>query len=308
MTRVKAALEDASEERVTAATAEAAAALGAKQGELEKASAEVDGAKAEVAGIESGDGRDETNRSMPERLRDTEAEIVSTTTPPRTLRRPTCQACFRPLLWRCTVIRKHCFSYVHTLLLTKANFFWACWSEFWQHIMTEADRVQKQQDATVKKAKVAMAHLESEVTKADRDAQGKAAADAQLQNELTSKRTAATAAQAAFDAVQLDEPLIQQLEAMAAREKHEVQRLTARRGEVGSSVSHLLDFSFKSPRPNFDRSAVKGVLARLVRVKERKHALALEIAAGARMHNIVVTTNIVGARSLCTPSACSRPL
>ena len=76
ISRIDAALETASEESVAAATAQAQERLQACQTELDKASKEIDAAKAEVAGIETGDGRDEHGRSMPERLRDLEADVV----------------------------------------------------------------------------------------------------------------------------------------------------------------------------------------------------------------------------------------
>lgn len=76
ISRIDAALDAASAERVAAAAADAQERLQACQAGLDTAGKEVDAAKAEVAGIESGDGRDEQGRSMPERLRDFEADIV----------------------------------------------------------------------------------------------------------------------------------------------------------------------------------------------------------------------------------------
>lgn len=79
--KLGAALEGASEERIAAAAVDAAEQLAARQQALDEAAREVEGAKAELAGIESGDGRDESNRSMPERLRDTEADMVRRSSP-----------------------------------------------------------------------------------------------------------------------------------------------------------------------------------------------------------------------------------
>lgn len=293
--RIRAAQADASEERVAAATAEAAAALEARQAELDRASVEVDGVKAELAGIESGDGRDASNRSMPERLRDTEAEIV------RLAQHRCLLACMFRLLASPNLAR-----FIEHLLPLLCRVWPASLSNCHKHAcfaccIAKVSRqcttcaVQKQQDAVAKKMKVAVTHLETEVAKAERDANSKAAADAQLQDELTAKRRAAEAAQDAFDAVPLNEQLLQELEVTVAKERQAVQQLSARRREVGGNINDILDFDFKSPRPNFDRSAVKGVLARLVRVKERQHAYALEIAAGPKLRNIIVTTNIVGA-------------
>ncbi|TGZ75663.1 hypothetical protein CRM22_000242 [Opisthorchis felineus] len=49
-----------------------------------------------------------------------------------------------------------------------------------------------------------------------------------------------------------------------------------------------LVFEFTQPEPNFDRSRVYGPVAKLINVKDLKYATALEVAAGARLYNIVV--------------------
>lgn len=74
--KLKADLEAVSEQALAARAAEAQAAQGASQEALDKAAAALEAAKCELAGMESGDGRDESNRSLPERLHDTEAEAV----------------------------------------------------------------------------------------------------------------------------------------------------------------------------------------------------------------------------------------
>ena len=76
MEKLKADLGAVSEEALAARAAEAAAAQAASREALAKAAAALEAAKCELAGMESGDGRDESNRSLPERLRDTEAEAV----------------------------------------------------------------------------------------------------------------------------------------------------------------------------------------------------------------------------------------
>ncbi|KAI1727452.1 SMC proteins flexible hinge domain-containing protein [Ditylenchus destructor] len=51
---------------------------------------------------------------------------------------------------------------------------------------------------------------------------------------------------------------------------------------------HFLQFKYEDPRPNFDRRSVKGVVARLFKMKDAKFATALEVAAGGKLNNIVV--------------------
>ena len=61
---------------MAAAAAATQEKLEASKAELDTAVAVLNTAKGELAGIESGDGRDESNRSMPERLRDMKSELV----------------------------------------------------------------------------------------------------------------------------------------------------------------------------------------------------------------------------------------
>lgn len=69
--------------------------------------------------------------------------------------------------------------------------------------------------------------------------------------------------------------------------------LLSRQG-LAASLGHLLNFNYSDPRPGFDRSKVKGVLARLVRVNDLQDATALEVAAGAKLTHVVVDTEETG--------------
>jgi len=55
-----------------------------------------------------------------------------------------------------------------------------------------------------------------------------------------------------------------------------------------------LSFNYSDPVRGFDRSKVKGMIARLIHVKESKHATALEVVAGGRLYQVVVDEAITG--------------
>lgn len=68
------------------------------------------------------------------------------------------------------------------------------------------------------------------------------------------------------------------------------------RGKV-SQVS----FRYSDPTPNFDRSKVKGLVAELIRMDSQvasKYSSALEIAAGGRLYNVVVESDVVAGQLL----------
>ena len=58
------------------------------------------------------------------------------------------------------------------------------------------------------------------------------------------------------------------------------------RGRLGG-----LDFRFADPERGFDRSKVKGVVARLVKIKDPDAATALEVAAGGKLYQVVVDSS-----------------
>ncbi|RCV28634.1 hypothetical protein SETIT_5G419000v2 [Setaria italica] len=59
-----------------------------------------------------------------------------------------------------------------------------------------------------------------------------------------------------------------------------------------------LHFSYRDPERDFDRSKVKGVVARLIRIKDSSAATALEVTAGGRLFNVVVDTEDTGKKLL----------
>ena len=53
-----------------------------------------------------------------------------------------------------------------------------------------------------------------------------------------------------------------------------------------------LDFRFRDPEANFQRSRVKGVVAKLISVKDTNTATALEVAAGGKLFQVIVDTEV----------------
>ena len=59
-----------------------------------------------------------------------------------------------------------------------------------------------------------------------------------------------------------------------------------------TSMSAGLDFRFRDPEANFQRSRVKGVVAKLISVKDTNTATALEVAAGGKLFQVIVDTEV----------------
>jgi structural maintenance of chromosome 2 len=59
-------------------------------------------------------------------------------------------------------------------------------------------------------------------------------------------------------------------------------------------VESRLRFEFRDPERGFDRSRVKGLVAKLVHVNDKMHATALEVAAGGKLFQVVVDNEQTG--------------
>lgn len=85
-------------------------------------------------------------------------------------------------------------------------------------------------------------------------------------------------------------------------------RLEQEKGVLDSAVSELRDnvetlsaqlegrlqFKYSDPVRGFDRSKVKGLVAKLLSVKKMEHATALEVVAGGKLYQVVVDEAITG--------------
>lgn len=57
---------------------------------------------------------------------------------------------------------------------------------------------------------------------------------------------------------------------------------------------HRLDLDYVSPSPSFDRRSVKGIVAKLISVRDESSCRALEVCAGGKLFNVVCDTESTG--------------
>jgi len=93
--------------------------------------------------------------------------------------------------------------------------------------------------------------------------------------------------------IQYEEGMVERLEGQQRNLRQEVAGL---RNTVDGAQSRYpaLNFQYKDPERNFDRRKVKGVAAKLFRVKDERFCTGLETAAGGKLYNVVVDTEQVG--------------
>ena len=59
-----------------------------------------------------------------------------------------------------------------------------------------------------------------------------------------------------------------------------------------------LQFEYSNPEPRFDRSKVKGLVCKLIKINDIKYATSLQIAAGAKLYNVIVDSAQTGKQLL----------
>ncbi|KVH91364.1 RecF/RecN/SMC [Cynara cardunculus var. scolymus] len=72
--------------------------------------------------------------------------------------------------------------------------------------------------------------------------------------------------------------------------KEEIRMISSRLGNI--------QFTYRDPVKNFDRAKVKGVVAKLIKVKDSSTMTALEVCAGGKLYNVVVDTENTGKQLL----------
>ncbi|TXG70675.1 hypothetical protein EZV62_005610 [Acer yangbiense] len=107
-------------------------------------------------------------------------------------------------------------------------------------------------------------------------------------HQLLSKREEAAAAENELNARRKDD---------RATEMELVQKLKDEIRDLSAQLSNV-QFSYRDPVKNFDRSKVKGVVAKLIKVKNSSTMTALEVTAGGKLFNVIVDTENTGKQLL----------
>ncbi|XP_019850315.1 PREDICTED: structural maintenance of chromosomes protein 2-like [Amphimedon queenslandica] len=79
--------------------------------------------------------------------------------------------------------------------------------------------------------------------------------------------------------------------------KQEISEIKRKIGVLGSKFPHL-QFEYSNPSSTFDRSTVKGPIAKLLKMKDETAATALEVTAGGKLFHIVVSSEEIGKQLL----------
>ena len=86
--------------------------------------------------------------------------------------------------------------------------------------------------------------------------------------------------------------MIDVIQKQISKKESELNILESQQNEILNRYASRVEVQFRDPEPNFNRSKVKGRVIRLFTLENDKYAKAIEQAAGGRMYNVVVDTEV----------------
>lgn len=144
-----------------------------------------------------------------------------------------------------------------------------------------------------KQAKTKIQHWEKETKEKRKQLASKKDEAKALEKELQSRRLDIEKIRSALSSLQLEEGRLESLEKDQREESDAILGLKTEVSEIAAQLGNI-QFEYGDPVKNFDRSKVKGVVARLVHVKDISAVTALEVAAGGKLYNIIVDSEQTG--------------
>ncbi|XP_047983566.1 structural maintenance of chromosomes protein 2-1-like [Salvia hispanica] len=163
--------------------------------------------------------------------------------------------------------------------------------------LVDAKRAVGQSETELKQLQNQINHVEKELKEKKTQLASTSAKAAAIDNELNAKRKEVGIVEKELESLSYDETLMESLQKDRMFESETVQKLERRAREVSSRLGRV-EFNYRDPEKNFDKSKVKGVVAKLIKVKDSSAVVALEVAAGGKLFNVVVDTENTGKQLL----------
>ncbi|KAK8652071.1 hypothetical protein V6N13_061095 [Hibiscus sabdariffa] len=142
-------------------------------------------------------------------------------------------------------------------------------------------------ETELKQLKTKISHCEKELLEKSRQLKSKRAEAVDVENELNSKRKGLEKIKIELESLPYKESQMEALQKDRASELELVQKL---KDEARYLSAHLanVQFNYRDPVKHFDRTKVKGVVAKLIKMKDGSAMTALEVTAGGKLFNVVV--------------------
>ncbi|EJK66002.1 hypothetical protein THAOC_13093 [Thalassiosira oceanica] len=149
-------------------------------------------------------------------------------------------------------------------------------------------------EAKAKQAQMKIDHLSKTLKSVEKDMKKEKSSAAKLSKKRDTTVEKVDALRSKLSKIDFSEKDFNSLE----NEKFELENVVSTLQEKVDTLSAQLEgrlaFNYSDPVRGFDRSKVKGLVARLINVKVPKHSTALEIVAGGKLYQVVVDEATTG--------------
>ncbi|KAL1089842.1 hypothetical protein V6Z11_D07G048400 [Gossypium hirsutum] len=119
----------------------------------------------------------------------------------------------------------------------------------------------------------------------------------EVENELNSRRKDVEKVKIELESLPHKEDQMETLQKDCAIELELIQKLKDTVQDLSAQLANV-QFTYCDPVKKFDRSKVKGVVVKLIKVKDSSAMAALEVTAGGKLFNVVVDTENTGKQLL----------
>ncbi|CAA7392949.1 unnamed protein product [Spirodela intermedia] len=152
-------------------------------------------------------------------------------------------------------------------------------------------------ETELKQLKTRIKHSEKELKEKKSQLMSKCEEAVAVENELNQRKSELEQIKATMGSIGYQDG---QLEALQKERSAELEIVEKVKDEIRILSGQLanVEFTYRDPVKNFDRSKVKGVVAKLIKVKDSSTMIALEVAAGGKLFNVVVDTENTGKQLL----------
>ncbi|CAG7869886.1 unnamed protein product [Brassica rapa] len=152
-------------------------------------------------------------------------------------------------------------------------------------------------ETELKQLNTKISHCEKELKEKKSQLMSKREEAVAVENELDARKNDVESVKRALDSVPYKEGQMEALEKDRGSELEIGQRLKDIVRDLSAQLANV-QFTYRDPVKNFDRSKVKGVVAKLIKVNDRSSMTALEVTAGGKLFNVVVDTEDTGKQLL----------
>ncbi|KAL5810883.1 hypothetical protein ACOSQ4_027451 [Xanthoceras sorbifolium] len=152
-------------------------------------------------------------------------------------------------------------------------------------------------ETELKQLETKISHSEKELKEKTHQLMSKREEAAAAENELNTRTKDVEKVKLELESVPYKEGQMEALQKDRACEVELVQKLKDEIRDLSAQLANV-QFTYCDPVNNFDRSKVKGVVAKLIKVKNSSAVTALEVTAGGKLFNVIVDTENTGKQLL----------